>query len=371
MEKKRNLLTVVLFCGFLAVFFLLYLFLPKETFSEKEKRRLAELPEADMGAILDGRFEAALESWYADHVPLRDALVGLQARYELLSGRNGLNGVILGRSGRLYAAPDVPDEEDIVRKCTRVNALAEATGLPCTVMLIPSSGYMNEDDLPRLHARYHDADVRALARESLNESIDLLWPEEDFRAAGEGLYYATDHHLTSAGSYRAAGLFLKSVGRELPPAEDYDVQRVGGFRGTQYAKAGLWDIAAETLELWRYRDQAPVAVRFDDREPAGDMFFEEQLEGSDKYSTFLDGNHGLVTIETAGHGGGTLLIVRDSYGHCFAPFCAASYEKIILVDPRYYRTSIADLAAQEKADRILVLYSVSNFITDTNLARIR
>ena len=42
--KKSDILTCVLFCGFLAVMFALFLLLPRQDFSEKEKRVLTEMP---------------------------------------------------------------------------------------------------------------------------------------------------------------------------------------------------------------------------------------------------------------------------------------------------------------------------------------
>ena len=42
-------------------------------------------------------------------------------------------------------------------------------------------------------------------------------------------------------------------------------------------------------------------------------------------------------------------------------------QEIHLVDLRYYKLSIADYIAQNGIDQALVLYSVPNFVTDSNL----
>ena len=41
----------------------------------------------------------------------------------------------------------------------------------------------------------------------------------------------------------------------------------------------------------------------------------------------------------------------DSFSHCLAPFLAENYSEVILVDMRYYKNSISELAQQEKPDR--------------------
>ena len=43
----------------------------------------------------------------------------------------------------------------------------------------------------------------------------------------------------------------------------------------------------------------------------------------------------------------------------------------MLVDLRYYRQPVSELAAQEGFDDILVCYSCANFLTDTNLMLLR
>ena len=52
--KKRELLTVILFCGFLFAMLLGYLLLPKAEFSETEKRFLAETPALRWDAVASG-----------------------------------------------------------------------------------------------------------------------------------------------------------------------------------------------------------------------------------------------------------------------------------------------------------------------------
>ena len=101
MAKKslRSVLLIVLFCAYIGAFSILYIVLPKQDFSENEKRVLAKFPEASFAAITDGSFESGFETWLSDHVPGRDALVGVNALYEQASGRNGLGGVIDGDDG--------------------------------------------------------------------------------------------------------------------------------------------------------------------------------------------------------------------------------------------------------------------------------
>ena len=62
-----------------------------------------------------------------------------------------------------------------------------------------------------------------------------------------------------------------------------------------------------------------------------------------------------------------LLVVKDSFAHSLVPYLADHYSKIIMVDLRYYTDSVSQLIEQEGIDRVLVVYSIDNLATDTNL----
>ena len=100
------------------------------------------------------------------------------------------------------------------------------------------------------------------------------------------------------------------------------------------------------------------------------VFYWERLEEEDKYTVNLDGNHSLVRTENP-DGEGKLLVIRDSFANSLGTFLAGEYETVVLVDLRYYRQSVSDLLEQEPFDRVLVCYSLSNFLTDTNLPWLR
>ncbi len=369
-RKGMQAALIALFCAFIAAFGILYIVQPERTFSEREKRALAEFPEVSAKTVFDGSFESGFESWMTDHIPGRDALVGVNAYYELASGRNGLGGTILA-DGKLCAAADPLDEEAMLRKCEIINRFAEDTGLPVDVLLIPTSGYMREDELP-MHAAYHDAELSELMREHLSAGVNFLWPEDALRSKlGEGLYYNTDHHLTSRGAYELCGFYARSLGLSMPEEANYDVEPVRDFYGSMYSQSGLWGVKPDALEIWRSGSLGEVAVSFDDREGSDSLFFPEHLSEMDKYPVFLDGNHGLVTIETGHEEGENLLMIRDSFGHCFAPFAADCFKRIVLVDLRYYRKSVRELAEEMDIDRALVLYGVDTFLTDTNMGWLR
>ena len=66
--------------------------------------------------------------------------------------------------------------------------------------------------------------------------------------------------------------------------------------------------------------------------------------------------------------GRTLLLLKDSDAHAFDPFLTAHYEKIVMVDLRYYKAELFSLMDGERVTDLLFLYNVTNFAGDKALA---
>lgn len=83
---------------------------------------------------------------------------------------------------------------------------------------------------------------------------------------------------------------------------------------------------------------------------------------------WLDGNHPLVTITNSSpQAQGKLLVIRDSFANCMGCFLADSYKTVVLADLRYYRQPLSLLCESEGFDDILFMYSVGNFMSDSNI----
>lgn len=368
--KRSDKWICFLFCLFLGLMPLLFLLQPKEDFSEREKRWLAAVPELSWTSVASGRFGEEAESYAADHLPGRDFLVGLNAAYDLLSGRQITKDVILGRSGRLYETPAPLDKTVIARNMAAITAFADKAGQPVAMLLVPSAGYVLRGDLPALADPYEDDAILAAA-EQAGERLEWLDLLPLFEAQDEPgtLYYRTDHHWTAAGARLAADAYLEARGCETLPASAYTVTKVPGFYGTTWSRAALWALPAEELELWDSGGSFTVENRETEGAHEG-LFYREHLAEEDKYPVYLDGNHSLVRIRNTSPGAqGKLLLIRDSFASCLACFLAENYEEIVLVDLRYYRSPVSQLLS-EGFDEVLIVYGVKNFMTDANIVRL-
>ena len=371
-NRLDQLVTVIVFCAVLGIMAVLFLVLPEKDFSENEKRYLEDFPKLTWESLSSGEFGADIETYMADHIPGRDFLVGMNAYVDKLTGRQVSKDIYVAEGDRLVEAPVEWNAAQAQQNMMAINMFAETVGQKVDMMIVPSAGWAVEESIQGLADPYLDeqmiSDIYSLAGENLN-TMDILSVFENMD--GQSLYYRTDHHWTSLGAYTAYSTYMQSLGRDYRAQSDFSVQTVDGFYGTTYSRSALWMTPTEPLEMWLGSENLTV-TNGETETPHDGVFYEERLQEADKYTVYLDGNHSVVRIENPDNAGnGKILVIRDSYANCLGCFLAESYETVVLVDLRYYKNSISELCAQEGFDDILVCYSLSNFMTDTNLVWLR
>lgn len=371
--RIRDALVCALFAAFLSGMLGMFFALPERAFSEKEKRYLEKRPALSMKTLLSGDFGERAESWAADHLPGRDLFIGLNAAAERAAGLQVTKEIYIGRDGRLFERPCTDDDGTLEKNRAAIAEFAGAVGKTVDVMLVPSAGFLMRDQISDLADPY--TDDRLIAEFFAQESdaihpVELLAPFSAFPAP-ETLFYRTDHHWTSRGAYEAYRIYCAEKGKTPLPPDSYRITTEGGFYGTTYARACFWGLPPETLELWS--SGGHYRVSFSEKEGSFDsLFFRDRLQEADKYPVWLDGNHPLVTIENLDPAAeGSLLVIRDSFANCLGCFLADSWKTVTLLDLRYYKEDAAALCAERQFDDILMVYSLRNFLTDSNLAWLR
>lgn len=325
-------------------------------FSENENRML--LTKADVSdSVMDGAFQADLETLLADQFPLRDRAVTLQAEIRLALGEREIGGAYLGTGGRLLQKITDADVDfaAIAKDARKYARLCSDTGIPVTLIPVPSALCSLPEALPD-GAPTYDLDRIYAVLQSCDDAV-VLDLRESLRGDGS-LYYRTDHHWTSRGAFTAYCLWCEAHGRTAPDWEDLLPETVTkDFRGSLYSKAPLPGIASEPIELIAVPEHLTVTADG----TAIDLYDRKALNTKDKYNVFLSGNHGLVVIENPDAAGGTLLLIKDSFANSLVPFLVRDYARIMMVDERYAPFRLRDLAEQERPDEIAVVKEACNF----------
>ncbi len=386
---RKNILKALptfVFCGFIFTFMILWIVLPKESVSQQEKRELAKFPELNAETLTNGSFQKNLDTYLSDHTPARSFFVGLNADFALLSGRNGYNGIslhydnendkkghysdsdciALGKDNYLFPKP--AGGEFLEKNAEYIKEFAEDTDIPVFMSVIPSSGCINSDKLPLNHPDYQDNDKIDMVKNMVGDSLTFIDVRSllKSKASDKQLYYRTDHHWTAAGAYECYSLFGQYLNYSPVSEDSFEKEVIDGFYGTSYARAAMWFVPPDTLELWHRKDQKENTVTVTlhdgpemDRTEQG-YFFRDKLNKDDKYEVYLDGNHPITRIVNDNVTGGKLFLVKDSYSHTIAPFLSQNFHEVVMIDLRYYHGSVSAMAEKEHADAVMILYSLTN-----------
>ncbi len=373
MKRKIVLLPAAVFSVFIFIFTVMFIITPKADYSSSEKRYLEDFPETSLSSVTNGEFEKGFESYLADHFPLRNMWVGLNAYCNYCIGNNGCDGVYKCSDGWLINKPITTDNR-IKTNTDTIIKFSKSAGVPVTMMTAPSTGYIMADKLPAVHDEYIDDYVFGDIKKSLKkEGIGFVDIRQKFKNSTEQLYYKTDHHWTSEGAYEAYEEVCRALGVKAANRDFYDIKTYPDFYGTTYSTSGFWLTKPDEIAVWHNKNHKPGDIKLtitegNESKAYDTLFFDNHLKEDDKYPVFIDGNHALETITNKNVRKGRLLVIKDSFAHTLAPFLADSFRKVTLVDVRYYKNSVTDLVRQGKYDRVLVMYGIDNFATDTDLA---
>ena len=369
-SKSVIILFLLLVFGFTAVTFVW----PERTFSENENRVLASAPEFSWENLFEGKFMSDYEKYITDQFFLRDEWIQLKTRTEMLLNKQDINGVYMGKDGYLIERhEDSKIDVEMLEKSKNylvqfVERYTKRLGDgKVKVMLVPTASEVLLDKLPPFAEGFDQNgmidEVYGLLPEGVAVDVRDILKEH----ADEYVYYKTDHHWTSLGAFYAYQAYCASKGFHVPALDDATFTEVSkDFLGTIYSKLNL-EISKDTMHTVTLPNTpSKIQMTVDMTEKFNGLYNDEYLSQKDKYSYYLDGNHALTEIASNGEGKGTLLIIKDSYSHCFAPLTLGDYQKVYLVDFRYFNMPISQFIMQNRVTDILVLYNAVTFATDTH-----
>ena len=377
MNKKYCIFLTVLFSLFIGGILVGSLLAPDKEFSELENRYLQTPPKLSLEDLQSGKFMEDAEDYVNDHVIGRDFWVALKAWSERLSGKQENNGVYFGKEDTLLNRLDEPSWEDIPAQggtaaqlglntsAGYVNDLVYNLDVPVYFGIIPSSSEIWSDRLPE---GAPTADEKAIIDRLYDTvqtfTIDMYSALEEHK--DEEIYYRTDHHWTSLGAYYGYTALMEAMGMEAAPLDESAKVTVSdSFYGTTFSTSGVRWVAPDHIDRYISGDGVKVTGYPEGSPVESSLYVDSYLDKKDKYSSFLGGNQPLCVIETQHTDAPKVLVIRDSYSDSLAPFLTQSFSEIHLFDTRMNKTSIKAYVEENDIDQVVVLYSISNFISSS------
>lgn len=352
MDVKKKVICV-LFAVFFAAGFLLCLFLPKETYSASERRKLAPMPLLSLEALWSGQFMKDFEAYTTDAFPFREQFRRMKAlSAKGLFFRQDKDGLYVWDD--FIATVEYPlNEDSLNRAAERFQYIHDK--------------YLTEEN--RVYLSVIPDKNRYLAQESGHLSLDyerlekIMAQKADFAqyiAIGDLLdkedYYRTDTHWRQEKILDVAERLAQAM--DAPIAADYALHTLDkDFYGVYYGQAALplppdqlnylTGEAIDECSVYDWENQMDIPV-----------YNMDKASGRDPYEMFLSGSLSLVTIKNPeAREGKKLVMFRDSFGSSLAPLLVSGYSQITLVDIRYIHPDLLEKFVDFEGADVLFLYS--------------
>ncbi len=369
--------TFVIVFGIIFIFFCIYnVILPQKSFLENENRYAAKLPEFTWESLLSGEFTSEYEKYITDKIAFRDFWIFAKSNTEKFSGKKDNNGVYFAKDGYLIDIFENTDYSSILdSNISAINQLAQNDNLKVGFTLIPTAYEVLKDKLPPYAYHPYQQNILNYTEEKL-ENVNFINPYEILNENREEyLYYKTDHHQTAHGSFLVYSDIMNKTGKAPYLAKDFEISTLSDdFYGTTWSKSTV-TIPGDSIIKYEPLFDVKYDVVYDLTTQSDSLYNEKNIAIKDKYTYYLDGNHGITTIKTnlgkqnEKHGK-KLAVIKDSYAHSIIPFLANHYDEITVFDLRYYNFNVPSYIKENEIDEVLFIYNIDNFIEDNNLNKI-
>ncbi|MBS6502818.1 MAG: DHHW family protein [Clostridium sp.] len=343
-----------------------------KNFSNFENRSLAQRPVFYFDDFLKGRFSKDYERYINDQFVFRDTWIDLKSRSEYLLGKIENNNIIYGKDNFLFEKYEKVDEENLAKNIDSVlGFIKKIPNNNVNFMIIPSSYTIYKDYLPYginlVDQEFYINDIYNYLNNYNNiktiSLIDMFNENKD-----KYIYYKTDHHWTSFGSYLAYSEFVKNNNLSLVDINNLNKHEVNNFYGTYFSKSKNFNAESDLIT---YYDVPNLSVSIDGV-PVDNINDNSKWSSSDKYSAFLRGNNGLTIIQNNDiSNNNKILVLKDSFGNSFIQYLVNNYKEVYVVDLRSFIGSFNEFFKSNNFDDVLIMYNFINLADDVNISKIK
>jgi hypothetical protein len=188
----------------------------------------------------------------------------------------------------------------------------------------------------------------------------------------EYIFFRTDHHWTALGAYYGYQAYAAAAGFTPYDLSAFEVREFPGFLGTYYASSGQSAALSATPDtVYAYVPFATNSLTFYDADLNPTKWFiindVSNYKAGNKYSCFIGGDNGYTEIENPSiTDGSTCLLYKDSYGNPFATFLVNNYQKVYIIDPRYFTVDLKEFVTSHGVQDVIFLNNLES-ITDATV----
>lgn len=379
-RKKKDWQNRFLISLFLAVIFggtVSTFWVSKKDFSDRENRALQQFPKLTVSSAVSGEFEKKYETYLSDQFPGRDGWIRVKAETELAMGKQEIKGIYYAEDDYLIESHRGSFNTDTASANIGylrnfLDAQVEKFGPEhMTVMVVPNAVEVLKDKLPSNAPKSGEREFltkleAAVPKEMWFDAFSVLKEHQD-----EYIYYRTDHHWTTLGAFYTYEAWAEEKGLSPSPFSAYTLEALtDSFRGTIESKVGT-NVVPDTIQRFMKAQEASYTLDYGSgQEVRTDLYVMDYLDTKDKYSVFFGGNQPIVRASIENESNRRLLVIKDSYAHCFLPFAFESFSTVDFIDLRYFNESLNEYLEKNSYTDLLFLYNASGFAEDVSLIKL-
>lgn len=408
------MINVSIFCGLLLLGGIISLAMKKEAVSETENRKLTAFPVYADSTFWSGDYFRQIEMYYADNFPFRNQWINVSTSFRNKLGFQSSEIKMYDQVNDAEAnektdttkdvstSGPLPDDGAVGEVKKRVFVFkkrafemfggGEAMGRSYANvintynrLLSPGIQVYNliipvalEFEITEKYAKLQKPNRPAIENiyNTLDSNVKKVWAIDEIRKhRSEYIYFSTDHHWTSLGAYYAYRAFCATAGLTPVSLDTVPSKVKPAFLGSLYrlTRDPSLQNNPDSVRYYLFRDSVNFYVGSSNNIKywAKSKMYGEGASGANSYSVFLQGDLPIVKMETQHKNGRKIAIVKESYGNAFAPFLINNYEKVIVVDQRYYTGDFTGMLKSEGINELLFINNIFAAHTPFHIEKIK
>lgn len=412
-NKKIHLVNVIVFSGILLLGGIASLAMKTNSVSEIENRKLTAFPVFTDSAFWSGKYFKQIDEYYADNFPLRNKWITAATSFKNNLGFQSSEIKLYDEANNAEANEKIDTAKEIMndgplkddgaigevkkrvfvfknrafemfgggpamgKSYADVINLYNRLGIPGLQiynLIIPVA---LEFEITEKYAKLQKPNRPAIEHvyNSLDSNIKKVWAIDEIRKHREKyIYFNTDHHWTSLGAYYAYRAFCTTAGLTPVSLDTVKYKTKPSFLGSLYRLTRDPGLKSnpDSVRYYLFRDSVNFYIGSTSIGYwAKSKMYGEGASGPNSYSVFLQGDLPIVKMETQHMNGRKIAVVKESYGNAFAPYLINNYEKVIVVDQRYYTGDFVKMLKAEGINELLFINNIFAAHTPFHIEKIR
>lgn len=259
-------------------------------------------------------------------------------------------------------------ESSASRYAKTINKFTKSVGKDVDVyeMIIPTSVGITFPDnkVKEINSSPQEESIEKIRKKLSGREKFIPLFDTMMRHRKEYIYFRTDHHWTQLGAYYAYTAFCEARGLEAHQITDYEKKVAEGFLGSIYVDSNKDpDLKQDDVEMY-YPVSTHIQMQYkntENRYKDGKVITDPTNFGiSGKYLAFMGGDNPYsLIVNSEKQDGSSCVVVKESFGNAFVPFLADHYERVYVIDYRYWNGKLKDFVKQKKAKEVLILNNIS------------